>query len=188
MAAKSAGNLAKGDYVEFHDAPHMVTKTEFMNPGKGSAIMRVRLKNVQTGAVYDFTYKAAETVALLNVDKKEMQYLYHDDREVAFMDPKTYEQATVPTDLLEDQLGFLIPDVLCWVLWYEDRAIGVVLPPHVRLRVVETEDAIAGNRVNAPKKLAKMETGAEIQVPLFVKVGDLLEIDTASGQYVARAN
>lgn len=185
---KGAGNLTKGDFVSFRDAPHVVTKAEFMNPGKGSAIMRARLRNLQSGAVYDFTYKTSESVEVLNVEKKEMQYLYHDDSEVVFMDPKTYEQATVPTDLMEDQVGYLIPDMLCWVLWFQEKALGVTLPPHVILKVVETEDAIAGNRVNAPKKPAKMETGLEIQVPLFVKVGDKVEIDTTSGDYVARAN
>jgi elongation factor P len=185
---KSAGNLAKGDFVEFNNAPCVVTKAEFMNPGKGSAIMRTRLKNLQTGAVNEFTYKTSESVDILNVEKKEMQYLYHDDKEVVFMDPKSYEQASVPADLMEESVGYLIPDMLCWVLWYQDKALGVTLPPHVRLRVAETEDAIAGNRVNAPKKIAKMETGIEIQVPLFVKNGDLIEIDTTSGQYVSRAN
>lgn len=158
-----------------------------MNPGKGSAIMRTRLRNLQTGSVNEFTYKSNETVEILNVEKKEMQYLYHDDKEVMFMDPKTYEQVAVPADLMEDQVGFLIPDMLVWVMSYEGKALGVTLPPHVRLKVVETEDAIAGNRVNAPKKLAKVETGIEIQVPLFVKVGDVIEVDTASGEYVSRA-
>lgn len=185
---KGAGNLTKGDFVSFHDCPHVVTKADFMNPGKGSAIMRTRLKNLQTGAVNEYTYKTSESVETLNVEKKEMQYLYHDANEVVFMDPKTYDQATVPADLMEDQVGFLIPDMLCWVMWYHDKALGVTLPPHVILKVAETEDAIAGNRVNAPKKLAKMETGLEIQVPLFVKNGDRIEVDTTSGQYVARAN
>lgn len=188
MAVKSAGNIAKGDYLSFRNAPCQVIKTEFMNPGKGSAINRVRMKNVTTGAVSDFTYKTSETVETLNVDKKQMTFLYRDGGEVVFMDPSTYEQASVPVSLLEDQIGFLIPNLLCWVLWYQEKAIGVLLPPHVNLKVVESPDATAGNRVNSPKKPVIVETGMEIQAPIFIKEGETIIVDTTSGEYISRAN
>jgi len=155
---------------------------------KGSAIARVKMRNPQTGASYEYTFKSNESVEVLNVEKKEMQYLYHDDKEVVFMDPATYEQAAVPSSLLEGQLGFLIPDMLVWVLWYEGSAIGATLPPHVILNIMETEDAVAGGTVNAPKKSAIANTGVEIKVPLFVKVGDRIEVDTGTGEYISRAN
>ena len=104
MAVKSAGNIIKGDYLLFKDAPCQVTKTEFMNPVKGSAINRVRLKNVTTGATSDFTFKTSETVETLNVEKKQMTFLYRDGVDVFFMEPSTYEQASVPVSLVEDQL------------------------------------------------------------------------------------
>lgn len=188
MAVKNAGNLTKNDYIMFRDKPHMVLKHEFMNPGKGSAIMRAKMRNVKTGNVLEFTFKAAETVELLNIDKREMQYLYHDAREVAFMDPRTYEQATVPASLLDEQLGFLIPDMIVWVSWWGEEAIGVILPVQVKLKVVEAEMATGGNTVVAAKKAVKVETGIEIMVPLFVKEGDYILVDTATGEYVSRAN
>lgn len=148
--------------------------------------MRVKMRSVSTGAAAEFTYKAPEAVEILPVDKREMQYLYHDASCVVFMDPRTYEQSSVAASLLEDSLKFLVPDVSCWVLWYHDKAIGVTLPPQVKMKIIETEDATAGNRVNSPKKPAKTETDLEVQVPLFVKEGDVVVIDTSSGEYLSR--
>lgn len=188
MALKNAGNLVKGDYILFRDVPHVVLKHEFMNPGKGSAIMRTKLRNVKTGGVLDFTFKANENVELLNIDKKEMQYLYHDSQEVVFMDPRSYEQVSVPVKLIEEKLAFLVADMLCWVSRYEDEAIDVILPVQVKLKVVESEPASGGNTVNAAKKLVKLETGLEVMVPLFVKENDYVLVDTSNGQYVSRAS
>jgi elongation factor P len=186
MGTVSAGNISKGIFVIFKDAPHLVTKTDFMAPGKGSAVMRCRLKNVKTGATQDFTYKTSETVEVADVDKREMQFLYRDGDEVAFMDPRNYDQVTVPVSLIEDQVGFLTPDLKCQILWYEERAIGVSLPAHVTLKVTEAFETDAGGRVNAPKKQVTVETGITIQAPLFIKTGDLISVDTTTGEYLAR--
>jgi elongation factor P len=187
MASINAGNIAKGMFLIYKNAPHIVTKTEFMSPGKGSAVMRVRFKNAQTGSVQDYTYKTSEQVEIAEVEKKEMQFLYTDGDDVHFMDPRSYEQASVPATLLEDQIGYLIADLKCTVLWYEDRAIGVSLPKHVTMKVTEAYDAVAGNRVNAPKKPVTLETGINVHVPLFIKTGDLVVIDTTTGEYLQRA-
>lgn len=185
---KNAGNLAKNDYILFRNSPHIVVKTEFMNPGKGSAIMRARMRNLETGTVTDFTFKAAEMVEMLNVDKTEMQYLYHDDQNIFFMNPQNYDQVEVPVKLMEDQLGFLKPDTLCWVLRYQEKALGVIPPIHVNLKVIESEPAVGGNTVNAAKKPVKVETGIEVMVPLFVKEGETIIVDTQDCSYVGRAN
>jgi len=187
MATMSAGSISKGVFLIFKGVPQLVTKTEFMSPGKGSAIMRVRFKNAQTGATQDFTYKTSETVEVADVEKKEMQFLYHDGDEVVFMDPRTYDQASVPASLLEDQVGFLIPDMKCIVLWFEEKAIGISLPAHVTMKVTEAYDAVAGNRVNAPKKEVTLETGITVQAPLFIKTGDMVVIDTTTGEYLSRS-
>jgi elongation factor P len=186
MATINAGNIAKGTYIMFKDAPQLVTKAEFMAPGKGSPIMRVKFKNVQTGAASEFTYKTNESVEIAEVDKKEMQFLYRDGNEIVFMDPRNYEQASLPISLVEDQMGFLIPDIKCWVLWYQDKAIGVTLPPHVDLLVTDAPEAVAGNRINSPKRLVRLETGIEVLAPLFIKTGDKITIDTTSGEYLSR--
>jgi len=188
MGNINAGNAAKGMYLMFKGAPNQVMKADFMAPGKGSPIMRVKFRNVQTGSVQDFTFKTNESIEEADVDKKEMQYLYRDGDEVVFMGPKTFEQASVPVSLVEDQVGFLIADMKCYVLWYGEKAIGVILPPHVSLKVVEAPDSVAGNRVNAPKKLVKLETGVEVQVPLFIKEGEMITLDTMTGEYLSRTN
>ncbi len=185
---KDAGSLSKGMYLLFRGAPCLIAKCEFMNPGKGSAIMRLRLKNVESEAVNDFTYKTSDKVEIIDVEKKVMQFLYADSKEVFFMDPFTFEQISVRSSLLEGQVGYLLPNMECFVLLYLDRAIGVIVPPHVRLKVVETEDAVGGNTVSGAKKAVKLETGIEVMAPLFIKTGDTIMIDTLSGEYQSRVN
>ena len=102
------------------------------------------------------------------------------------MDPKSYEQASVPVALVE-KLGYLIPNLKCWVVWYKEKAIGVTLPSHVTLKVIESPNEVAGNRINAPKKTVKLETGVEVQVPLFIKVGESITLDTETDAYLSRA-
>jgi elongation factor P len=186
MSSVNAGNITKGMYIMYKEAPHQVMKAEFMAPGKGSPIMRVKLKSVKTGAASEFTYKTNESVEVAEVDKKEMQFLYRDGEEIMFMDPKTYDQAGIPLSLVEDQVGYLMPDMKAWVLWFEGQAIGISLPPHVDMKVTDAPEAIAGNRINTPKRLVKLETGVEVLAPLFIKTGDLITIDTATGEYISR--
>lgn len=188
MSLVKAGNITKGMFVIYKNTPHQVMKTEFMNPGKGSAIMRTRLKNVESGAVADFTYKTNEMVEEAEVDKQEMQYLYKDGDDYVFMDPRTYDQITVPGRFLKEKEGVLMPEMQAIVLVLDEQPIGVRLPPNVVLKVTESPDAVAGNRVNAPKKPATLETGMEIQVPLFIKTGDKVSVDTDTGEYLARVN
>ncbi len=186
MAAIKGGNIRKGSYILFKDQPHLVTKTEFVSPGKGSAFMRARMKSVKTGATQEFTFKSVEPVEELDIQTREMQYLYHDNDDVYFMDPRTYEQVAIPIALLEGKVGYLIPELLMYILFYEDAAIGVRFPLNVTLKVTYAEDATAGNRVNAPKKPVTLETGIEVQAPLFIKTGDTLIIDTETGEYLSR--
>jgi elongation factor P len=186
MSTINAGNIAKGIFIIFKGTPHYVTKTEFMSPGKGSPVMRVKMRNVKTAAATEFTYKSNEQVETAEVDKKDMSFLYNDGNEVVFMDQNTFEQASVPVSLMEDKVGFLTPNIKCAILWYEEKAIGISLPPNVALKVTEAPESIAGNRVNAPKKLVTLETGLQIQAPIFIRTGDTISVDTTSGEYLAR--
>ncbi len=188
MVMTNGGNIRKGSYILFKDQPYLVTRTEFVSPGKGSAFTRAKLKNARTGAVQEFTFKSTEKIEELDVSSKEMQFSYLDGNEVVFMDPRTYEQVNVKAELLDGKTGYLTPDVVTYVLFYNEEAIGVRLPNTVKLKVTYAEDATAGNRVNAPKKPVTVETGAVVQAPLFVKVGDVLVIDTDTGEYQSRAN
>lgn len=184
----NGGNLRKGMFINFKNQPHMVTKTEFVSPGKGSAFTRAKLKNVKTNAVQEFTFKSNESVEELDVSTTEMQFSYFDGDEVFFMDPRTYEQVSVSADLLEGKTGYLTSDLTMYIIFYNEEAIGVRFPNTVKLKVTVAEDATAGNRVNAPKKPVEVETGITVQAPLFVKAGDILIIDTETGEYVSRAN
>ena len=186
MVSVNAGNITKGMYMIFKGKPHLVTKTEFMSPGKGSAVMRVKYKSIENGAALEFTYKTNEQVEVADVEKKEMEFLYRSGDELVFMNPKSYDQAEVPMSLIEDQVGYLTPNLKCWVLWYQDKAIGVGLPPNVVLKVTESPDEVAGNRINAPKKNVKVETGITIQAPIFIKIGEKIMVDTTTGAYLGR--
>jgi elongation factor P len=186
MDTISAGNITKGSFIIFKGAPVFITKAEFMSPGKGSPVMRIKFKNVQSGAAGEFTYKTAETVEVADVEKKEMEYLYRGGDELTFMDPKSYDQVSIPLALIEDQFGYLTPNLKCWIVWYNGKPIGATLPTHVTLQVTESPDSVAGNTVNAPKKTVKVETGISAQVPLFIKVGEKVMIDTTTGEYLGR--
>ena len=188
MANINGGNIAKGMYIMYKGTPSQVLKTEYMAPGKGSPIMRVKMRDVKSGSAQEFTYKTNDMVEVADVEKKEMQFLYRDGDTVIFMDPKTFEQAEIPVTLLDGQEKFLMPDLKCWVLWHEEKPIGVSLPPNVIMTVTEAPDSTAGNRVNAPKKLIKLENGVEVQAPIFIKTGERIIVDTVSGEYVSRAN
>lgn len=187
MATIKAGNITKNSFILYKNQPHRVVKADFYSPGKGSALMRVKMKSAITGTGAEFTYKTSETVEEVDVTKKEMQFLYADDAEVTFMDERTFEQVAVDRELVEDKLGVLIAEIRVNVMFYQDKAIGILLPPNVTLTVTEAQDAVAGNRVNAPKKPVTLETGLEILAPLFIKTGDKVIVDTDTLLYSARS-
>jgi elongation factor P len=180
------GNIRKGMYIKFKNDPFLVVKADFMSPGKGSAFMRVRFKNARTGSTQDFTYKSTETVEVLDVVSKQMQFLFQDGEDMVFMDPRTYEQTTVLGSLVEDYKKLLTPEIQVYILLYNDNPIGVTLPPKVRLKVAQAEHAVGGDTVGGAKKNVTLETGLVVQAPLFVNEGDTLIIDTETQTYVSR--
>lgn len=184
----NGGNIKKGSYIMFKGEPCMVTLTEFVSPGKGSAFMRTKLKNIKTGNVVEFTFKSVEMVEEAEVSTIEMQYLYQDGEDFVFMNPRTFEQLSVPGSVIHEYKPYLLPEQTMYVVFFRDNPIGVRFPNKVTLKVVYAEDAVAGGRINAPKKKVKLETGYEIDVPLFVKAGESIIVDTYSGLYVSRAN
>jgi elongation factor P len=187
MSTIKAGNLTKGIFILFKNEPYEVTKAEFYAPGKGSAICRAKLKSLKTGNTQEFTYKSNESVEELDVMAKEMQYLYHDPSEVVFMDQRTYEQVSVPTALLEGKTQYLIPELMMYVVFLDDKPIGVRFPQKVHMKVTHAEDAVAGNTVTAARKPVTVETGLTVLVPLFIKDGETVIVDTTTGEYVSRA-
>ena len=141
-----------------------------------------------TGAVIEFNFKSHDTIEQLDIESKEMQFLYIDGTDVVFMDQQTYEQINVPADLLGDKINYLVPELMVYIIFYQGKALAVNLAPKVKMLVAKAEHAVSGDRQNAGKKPVTMETGLIVQVPLFIKKGEKLIIDTASGTYVSRAN
>ena len=188
MAQVNGGNLKKGLYIDFKGQPHQVTSSQFVSPGKGSAFTRAKLRNLKTDNTTEFTFKTTEMLEVLDIGSVELQFSYIDGDEVWFMDDRTYEQYSVPASLIGKQIGYLAPEMKVYVMFFDEKPLGVNFPPKVKLRVEEAEDAVAGDRVTAGKKPAKMETGLVVQAPLFVKKDDILLIDTETGAYVSRAN
>ena len=187
MTSIKANQLKRDMFVLYKDAPHAVLKCEFYFPGKGSAFARTRLKNIKTGNVYEYTYKSSDMVEQVDVETMELQYLYADGDIFYFMNPRTYDQYEVKRWVFDGKEQWLLPEAKMFFHYYEGEVIGVRFPPKVTLKVVEASDAVAGNTVNSPKKPAKVETGVEVLVPLFVKQGETIIVDTESGEYVSRA-
>lgn len=182
-----AGNLRKGMYVLFKNQPHIITSANFISPGKGSAFMRSKLKSIKTGNTAEFTFKSTESLDQLDVTSQQMQFLYMDAQDAVFMDQRSFEQVTVPHSLLDGKELLLTPDVTAYILFFEEKAIGLNFPPKVKLKVEHADESTAGNTVGQAKKNVKLETGLVVQAPLFVKTGDVLIIDTETQTYVSRA-
>jgi elongation factor P len=163
-----------------------VVEFQHVKPGKGGAFVRTKLKNVRTGRVLDRTFRADEAVDVAILDKREMQYLYRDDTGFHFMDTETYEQSVVEPDAVGDAASYLVDGSTPYVTFYEGTALGLELPAAVELTVTETEPGVKGDRVSGATKPATVETGAVVQVPLFVESGDRVKVDTRTGAYLTR--
>lgn len=186
MAKIMTSDFQKGMFIEYRGQPHQIVEFQFVNPGKGSAFVRTKLKNVKSGRVYEFTYKSGESAKEIPVNVREMQYLYKADEQFVFMDRFTYEQLTLGKDIIGTFSSFLKESEIYQIYVYENQAIGMRYPQKVKLKVTASEDAVKGNSVTGAKKMVTVETGAQIAVPLFIKEGDTISIDPATGAYVER--
>jgi elongation factor P len=164
------------------------TVIEFLHvkPGKGSAFVRTRLKNVKTGATVERTFRAGEKLERATVDNRDMQALYNDADGFHFMDNENFENVTIQRDLIGDPADFLKDGMRVTVQFHDGLPIGVDLPAHVELRVEETEPGFKGDTATGATKPARVETGATVQVPLFVEAGNVIKIDTRDRRYIGR--
>lgn len=186
MATYGTNEFRAGLRLMVDDAPCAILDNEFVKPGKGQAFNRVRFRNLLTGRVVDKTYKSGETLPGADVVETELQYLYRDDGHWYFMHPETYEQLAVAEGVLGDTAKWLREQDVCKVLLWNGEAIGVTPPNFVVLRVTDTEPGVRGDTASGANKPAVVETGATVRVPLFVDNGELLRIDTRTGEYVSR--
>ncbi len=181
-----ASQIRNGMVLNIDNNLWQVVEFQHVQPGKGGAFVRTKIKNLQTGRVIERTFRADEKVNDVRVETKEMQYLYRDGDLFYFMDNETYEQVAVGSDLVGDAQNYLKEGESVEILFHGSDAVGIELPFFVELKVVETEPGIKGDTVSGATKPAKLETGAVVQVPLFIEEGDVLKIDTRTGTYVER--
>jgi elongation factor P len=165
-----------------------VVEFQHVKPGKGGAFVRTKLKNVLTGKVVDKTFNAGVKVETATVDRREMQYLYKDGEDFVFMDGDTYDQITVPAATVGDTANFLLEGQSATVATHDGSPLSVELPLSVVLKITYTEPGLQGDRSTGGTKPATLETGASVQVPLFVEAGTKIKVDTRTGDYLGRVN
>ncbi|SHE52066.1 elongation factor P [Caldanaerobius fijiensis DSM 17918] len=182
----SAGDFKKGVTIELDGQIYTIVDFQHVKPGKGAAFVRTKIKNVVTGAVLERTFNPTEKVEEAHIERKDMQYLYNDGNFYYFMDTETYEQLPLSKDVVEDAMKFLKENMIATVKSYKGKVFSVEPPTFVELRVIETEPGFKGDTATGGSKPATVETGAVIQVPLFINVGDVLKIDTRTGEYIER--
>ena len=185
--AVSTNDLKNGMSLDLPEGLFSVVEFQHVKPGKGGAFVRTKLKNVRSGAVIERTYRADEKLEQAIIDKRDMQFLYRDGTDYVFMDTTSYDQLQVPPDSLGEAPNYLKEGDAANVQMYNNEIVGVELPAAVELTVTETEPGMQGDRVSGARKPATLQTGHVVQVPLFVNIGDVIKVDTRSGEYLTRA-
>lgn len=181
-----SGEIRNGMAIREDRVIYLVTECQQVKPGKGTAFARTRLKNIRTGAVLERTYKSADKVEDIRVERREAQYQYSDGTILYVMDMISFEQIAVPAALLADGLGFLKDNTTVSLMTTEEGVIGAEMPNFVNLEVVETDPGVRGDTATGGTKPARLESGGTVQVPLFVNTGDVLKVDTRTKTYVER--
>ncbi len=177
----------KGLKIEIDGEPYEIVEFQHVKPGKGHAFVRTTLKNVRSGAVVDRTFRAGEKVERAVIDNRDMQFLYRDGEDYVFMDNTSYDQLHVPPAAIGTAANYIIDGSTVVLQMYRDEIIGTDMAASVELTVADTEPGVQGDRVSGAKKPATLETGAVVQVPLFINVGDKVKVDTRTGEYISKA-
>lgn len=179
-------DIRKGLKIQIDGEPYVVVDFQFVKPGKGTAFTKTRIKSLITGSVLDKTYRSNEKLEPANIEEKQMQFLYHEGEHFCFMDNVSYEQVFIPRDIVGDTAKFLSDNLEVAILLFNDRPVDIKLPNFVELQVTHAEPGIKGDTASGATKPATLSTGAVINVPLFVEVGEWLRIDTRTENYVER--
>ena len=182
----SAGDFRNGTTFEMEGNVYRIVEFQHVKPGKGSAFVRTKLKNVINGSVIEKTFNPSEKFQGAEIEKRDMQYLYADGDLYYFMDNETYEQLPLNKDQLGDSLKYLKENMNCKILSYKGNVFSVEPPMFIELQVTYTEPGFAGNTATTSGKPATLENGLEINVPMFVNIGDTIKIDTRTGEYLER--
>ena len=182
-----ASDFRKGVTFEMNGEPHVVVDFQHVKPGKGAAFVRTKYRNILTGATREEAFKPNDKYPKALVETKPMQYLYNDGELYYFMDQNTYDQVPLTADLVQEALKYLRENDSATVKFYKGKAFDVEAPNFVYLKVIETEPGIKGDTATNVTKAATVETGAVVQVPIFINEDELIQIDTRSGEYLGRA-
>lgn len=183
----SAGDFKNGVTFEFEGNVYQVVEFQHVKPGKGAAFVRTKLKNVINGGVVEKTFRPTDKMPKAHIERRDMEYLYQDGDLFYFMDQDTYEQIPLSSEQLGDALKFVKENMLVKILSYKGSVFGVEPPNFVELQVTETEPGFKGDTATGATKPATLETGAVINVPLFIEEGEMIRVDTRTGEYMERA-
>lgn len=182
----SAGDFKKGLTVEIDGQVYSIVDFQHVKPGKGAAFVRTKIKNIITGGVTERTFNPTEKFPKAHIERKEMQYLYNDGSLYYFMDSETYEQIPLNKDQVEEALKYMKENMNVVIKFFKGEAFSVEPPNFVELEVVETEPGFKGDTAAGGSKPATLETGATLQVPFFINKGDIIRVDTRTGEYMER--
>lgn len=182
-----ASDFRKGITFEINGEPHVVLDFQHVKPGKGAAFVRTKYRNILTGATREEAFNPNDKFPKAHIETKVMQYLYNDGELYYFMDQETYEQVPLMQEQVEDAMRFLRENDEATIKFYKDSAFLVEAPNFVNLKVTETEPGVKGDTATNVTKAATVETGAVIQVPIFIEAGEIIQIDTRTGEYLGRS-
>lgn len=182
----TAGELRKGLKLEIDGEPYLIVDFEFSKPGKGQALYRCRLRNMITGIQFDRTYRSGDKFTSADLEEQDMQFLYKQGNSYHFMNTSNYEQFELSEEHVGDAKDFLTENLIVSMLLFQGRPIGITLPNFVELKVIQADPWVKGDTAAGATKPVTLETGATVQVPLFIEEGELIKLDTRTGQYVER--
>ena len=183
----TAGDFRNGVTFEMDGNVYSIIEFQHVKPGKGAAFVRTKIRNVISGAVTEKTFNPNDKYPTAFIERKDMEYLYHDGDLYYFMDSETYEQLPISPNVLGDNFRFVKENMVCKVLSYKGNVFGIEPPNFVELQVTETEPGVKGDTATNVTKPATLETGAEIKVPIFINEGEMIRVDTRTGEYMERA-
>jgi len=183
----STNDLKQGMKIEIDNDPYNIVSLEFVKPGKGQAFTRVKMKNLTNKRVVEKTYKSNEKLQIADVNETKMRLLYTDSHDATFMDDQTFEQVGIPLSTLDDKKDWLLDDVLYDIIFYRGQAIDLTPPTFMELKITDTAPGVRGDTASGRViKDAILQTGAKIQVPIFIEQEDVIKVDTRTGNYVSR--
>ena len=188
MSTLSTNEIRVGMKVEVDKEPWLIISNEFVKPGKGNAFNRIKMKNMVTGRVVERTYKSGEKLDVADIEEAQMRFLYKEADGAVFMDDKTFDQITISNEIIGNNAQWLMEELIYQVVFYKGNVIELLPPTFLEMKIVETSPGVRGDTSGRVLKPATTETGAKIQVPIFVEEGEKVKVDTRTGEYVSRAN